>query len=117
MHRLKNKDRLEYKSLGSLFCQLKRGIDEVVVDEIYRRTYVHMFHYIHPKVYKAKDTFAILQDVYKILCSSSLSNEQEVSLIEYLERIADSCLLLFHSKHFLTSESKGVNEYYEELNS
>ncbi len=81
-------------SLEYLFEQLKKSNDNYNMSRVYAKTHDHIFNYVYPKISSEKDALIIVQNVYRQLSKTNLENEKEISLLSYLERLADGLLII-----------------------
>lgn len=89
--------RINRHSLKYLFYQLKQTRSNTLISEIYDLTYEHLFNYIYPRVSSTSDTSILVLEVYRILATEVIDTEYDQSLLSFLERVADGCIIL-HSR-------------------
>lgn len=87
--------KLNKYSLLFLFRNYKGSKNDMVLGEIYRRTFDEIFDLIISKSVYRDDPVSLVQIVYKMMKELLEENEPEENVLNYLEHIVDGCIIIY----------------------
>ena len=96
--------KLDQYSDSHLFCYYKSTKSEIIIWEIYKRTFKSVFQLTLPFVANANEAMSLTQEVYRIMHLTLSNTEKETCLRSYLKNLVDNNLQIRIIENALRSD-------------